>query len=55
MDSPPDTIESILQRIAVLKQTLSALQDENRRLREQLEQQTRTSARQTANVSTQVS
>jgi hypothetical protein len=48
MDDPQVTIETLLQRIAVLEQTVAALQDENRLLREQLEQQRRTNARQAA-------
>ncbi|MCL2709738.1 MAG: hypothetical protein FWE95_02560 [Planctomycetaceae bacterium] len=40
------TIKTLLQRIAVLEQTISTLQDANRSLRAQLAQQRRTSARQ---------
>ena len=48
MDVPQHTIETLLQRIAVLEQTVATLQEENRLLREQLEQQQRTNARQAA-------
>ena len=48
MDAPQRTIEALLQRIATLEQTIATLQEENRLLREQLEHQQRTSARQAA-------
>jgi len=48
MDAPPTVIESLLQRIAALEQTVTSLREENRLLREQLEQQRRTNARQAA-------
>jgi len=48
MDVPAVTLESLLQRIAELEQTVSALQAENCLLRERLEQQQRAGARQAA-------
>jgi hypothetical protein len=48
MDAPQKMIDSLLERIAVLEQTVATLQEENRLLRSQLEQQQRTSARQAA-------
>jgi len=48
MDAPQKIIESLLRRIAALEQTVTLLHEENRLLREQLEQQRRTSARQAA-------
>lgn len=48
MDDPQKIIDALLQRIAALEQNVATLQDENRLLREQLEQQQRTSARQAA-------
>lgn len=48
MGEPQVNIETLLQRIAVMEQTIAAMQDENRLLREQLEQQQRTNARQAA-------
>ncbi len=48
MDAPQVNIETLLQRIAALEQTVVTLQNENRLLREQLEQQQRTNARQAA-------
>jgi len=55
MDDPQIIIETLLQRIAVLEQTVATLQEkndqlqaENRLLREQLEQQQRGTARQAA-------
>jgi transposase len=48
MDDPQNLIDALLQRIAALEQAVATLQDENRLLREQLEQQQRTNARQAA-------
>jgi len=48
VDDYPKTIEGLWQRIAELEKTILTLQDENRQLREQLEQERRKSARQTA-------
>ena len=48
MDDVQTTIATLLRRIAELEQTVSTLQTENRLLREQLEQQQRSSARQAA-------
>lgn len=48
MAEPQVNIETLLQRIEAMEQTIAALQDENRLLREQLEQQQRTNARQAA-------
>lgn len=48
MDDPQAIIEQLLQRIAVLEQTVAALREENRLLREQLDQIQRTNARQAA-------
>jgi hypothetical protein len=48
MDDTRVIIETLLQRIAVLEHTVETLRDENKLLREQLEQQQRTSARQAA-------
>ena len=48
MDDPQVIIEPLLQQIAELKQTIATLRDENRQLREQLEQQQRVNARQAA-------
>ena len=48
MDEPQKIIESLLERIAALEQRVASLQEENRLLREPLEQQQRTSARQAA-------
>jgi hypothetical protein len=48
MDDTRVTIETLLQRIAVLEKTVETLQNENKLLREHLEQQQRTSARQAA-------
>ena len=48
MDDYPKTIEGLLQHIAELEKTILALQDENRQLREQLEQERRKNARQAA-------
>jgi len=48
MDDPQAIIERLLRRIAELEETVAALREENRLLREQLEQIQRTNARQAA-------